>query len=431
MIKAYLKQAWTLMKQNRLFTGIYIAGTGLSIAVVMVLFIICYVKFAPIYPEYNRDRTLVISALRALGKETPGTETRSSVAYRVTKELLVGLPHLEAVGCAAPSSRRNNKVTLPDKSSLPVGVKYVDAGFWQVFTFRFLSGMPFGRQEVEANQSVAVISESLAKRLFASSDVVGRHFKCNGKEFKVCGVVADVSHLTPETVADVWLPIMHCSWVRSEMESYGLLGSTKVFMLAPTVADKDKLRDEVQELFRRYNLQDKYWEYDLMGQPDVYWKSLYRQSKDVDTVELIKNLLYILMALLVIPALNLSGMISSRMNRRLAELGMRKAYGATNRQLMCQVLCENLLLTLLGGLLGLLLSYLIVLMANDWLLTLFDTWKRYSVTLADLRPEMLFNPAVLGCAFCLTLLLNVMSALLPAIFALKHTIVESIYTNRN
>ena len=30
MLKNYFKQAWTLMRQNRLFTGIYVVGTGLS-----------------------------------------------------------------------------------------------------------------------------------------------------------------------------------------------------------------------------------------------------------------------------------------------------------------------------------------------------------------------------------------------------------------
>ena len=48
MLKNYFKQAWTLMRQNRLFTGIYVVGTGLSIALVMTLFIIFYVKFGPV-----------------------------------------------------------------------------------------------------------------------------------------------------------------------------------------------------------------------------------------------------------------------------------------------------------------------------------------------------------------------------------------------
>ena len=56
MIRIYLKQAWETARQNRLFSSIYVVGTGLSIALTMTLFIIFYVKTAPIYPEYNRDR---------------------------------------------------------------------------------------------------------------------------------------------------------------------------------------------------------------------------------------------------------------------------------------------------------------------------------------------------------------------------------------
>ena len=37
MIKVYLKQAWELLKQNKLFSMLYIVGTGLAIAMTMVM----------------------------------------------------------------------------------------------------------------------------------------------------------------------------------------------------------------------------------------------------------------------------------------------------------------------------------------------------------------------------------------------------------
>ena len=61
-----------------------------------------------------------------------------------------------------------------------------------------------------------------------------------------------------------------------------------------------------------------------------------------------------------VPALNLAGMIASRMKRQFSEMGIRKAFGASKASLLMQVFWENLFLTGLGGLLGLLLSYLIV-----------------------------------------------------------------------
>lgn len=98
MLKNYFKQAWTLMRQNRLFTGIYVVGTGLSIALVMTLFIIFYVKFGPVYPEYNRDRTLVLKPIKRYPKGKPESWTiNGGVAYYVVDQMLPGLPHVEQV----------------------------------------------------------------------------------------------------------------------------------------------------------------------------------------------------------------------------------------------------------------------------------------------------------------------------------------------
>ena len=64
MIKVYLKQAWELLKQNKLFSTLYIVGTGLSIAMTMVIAIVFYVRLASVYPESNRSRTLVIKSAK-------------------------------------------------------------------------------------------------------------------------------------------------------------------------------------------------------------------------------------------------------------------------------------------------------------------------------------------------------------------------------
>lgn len=433
MIKVYFKQAWMLMKQNKLFTSIYVVGTGLSIALIMTMFIIFYVKFAPIYPEYNRDRMLIAKAIKRFPKDKPDNwNINGGMSYHVIKEMLPGVPHLEAVGGGVPDFMSDSKVTLPNNELLPVNPYYADGGFWKVFTFKFLDGKPFTQTEVDASMPVAVLSKSLAQRLFATTDATGKHFVFNGNDFRVCGVVEDVSNATPETAGDLWVPLFHFAWVEQTLNSDGLLGSIYAYLLVDDTANKNLVREEVHGLIQKYNLQDKEYEYDLMGQPDSYWVSTFRQniSKAPDMTEIGKSFLYMLLALLFIPALNLSGMISSRMDQRLCELGVRKAYGATKGQLMGQVLYENLLLTVLGGIVGLMVSYLIVITTSDWILTLFDTNSYNSANNIVLTAEMLFNPVVFGIAFGLCILLNVVSALIPAASALRWNIIYSLNTNR-
>ena len=425
-----------MMRQNKLFTSIYVAGTGLSIAFTMVLFIIYYVKFTPVYPEYNRDRMLVINK-SAVAKE--GAEEWNNCnggASPKVAELVKDLPHLEHVGMASMlPPMMGSAVLLPQSNEqLEVTQGFADAGFWNVFTFRFLSGKPFNEEAVEASLPVAVLTENLAKRIFASTDVIDKHFKLDGKDVKVIGVVEDVTGTTPATAADLYLPLYYGmgEMLRPSKKPKGLLGDVGIYMTAPSENDVEALRAEVIDVLNRYDQEDTQYTHFWMDQPDVWWKSTFRDDcrNAPDIAGIIRNVLYMLLALLFIPAMNLCGMISSRMDERMSELGVRKAYGATNASLISQVLTENLLLTLVGGLVGLALAYFIALTGGDWVYHLFDTFVIPGGVNPSFTVEMLFNPTLFLTVFGLCVLLNLISALVPTALALRHSIIYSIQSKR-
>ncbi|MDE5913557.1 MAG: ABC transporter permease, partial [Muribaculaceae bacterium] len=91
-----------------------------------------------------------------------------------------------------------------------------------------------------------------------------------------------------------------------------------------------------------------------------------------------------------------------------------------------------MVLTAAGGILGLAISVLLVWKWREWVFFLNDN------ILADapagvsltLTPEMLFAPTVLAVAFVLCLLVNVMAAMIPAWWALRRPIVESLSENK-
>lgn len=108
--------------------------------------------------------------------------------------------------------------------------------------------------------------------------------------------------------------------------------------------------------------------------------------------ELVLKYVIIVLVLLLIPAINMSGITQSRMRKRMAEIGVRKAFGATRSELLTQVLYENLLQTLLGGVLGLFFSYASVLLLSDWLL---DTGTAsMGIGRTFVNAEMMFNPLI-------------------------------------
>lgn len=44
MIKQYFKQAWQLLKENKLYSTIYILGTALAITMVMIVSVFIFIK---------------------------------------------------------------------------------------------------------------------------------------------------------------------------------------------------------------------------------------------------------------------------------------------------------------------------------------------------------------------------------------------------
>lgn len=83
---------------------------------------------------------------------------------------------------------------------------------------------------------------------------------------------------------------------------------------------------------------------------------------------IVRRFILIIVILLLVPAINLSSMTLSRMRKRMTEIGVRKAFGATANELLRQVFWENLILTLLAGVLGLILSYSATFLLNSFLL---------------------------------------------------------------
>lgn len=431
MIRIYLKQAWTLIKQHKLYSGIYVLGTGLSIAFSMVLFIVLYVKFAPIYPEYNRERILVVGPSNVVGKHSNYDTTNMGISPKAA-DLFRNLPHLDKLTLCNPASTFfNNKVTLPQQQrELLVSIFYVDENFWEVFNFDFLSGKPFLAGAVESGLPEVVLTESMATKIFASTDVAGKYIQLDGNDVKVVGVVKDVSSATPNTAADLFLPLGYNQMNHMDDGQVGLIGNMRCYLMATHKEDRELLRQEVLAAVKKYNDSDKEYTTTLMGQPDEYWKSSFRgaMSSESSILSQLRSMLYILLALLVIPTLNLCGMNSSRMNDRLAEIGIRKAYGASNKSLLSQILTENFVMTFMGGLLGLVLAYFIAITSDGWVLHLFDTIVFPNTVPTYFTVEMLLNPVLFLVMLSICLVLNVLSAMIPALSVLRHPIIQAIQT---
>ncbi len=435
MLKQYLKQAWALLRQNPLFSTLYIVGTGLAIGMTMIVAEIYYVKLAPVYPEENRGRTLYLES----AKFTNGQQTwQSALSYSALQDWVSTLENKELVTATLGSQLRQVGYIQPDDRSgdfLP-RIKMVDPAFFRLYPLRFLEGKPFTEADLQSGIRTAVISDDLARRLFGTTEgVVGRTFSLAYMRFSVCGVVRGGSYLTPRSYAQVYMPYSVDPTYREESLPFPYFGSFRLAFLVKDAAQARALQAEVKDVTRRLNLEHEgEWEMILWEQPRTHALSVFQDypSQDFSFWAKVRYFGLMLLVLLLVPALNLMGMISSRMESRLAEMGVRKSFGAGRGKLLGQVMWENLLLTLLGGLLGLIVAWLFIYVGREWVFTLLDDYPEAIPQGANayVSGEMLFAPAVFACALLLCVVLNLLSALVPAWLSLRKPIVNSLYERR-
>ena len=141
--------------------------------------------------------------------------------------------------------------------------------------------------------------------------------------------------------------------------------------------------------------------------------------------QLFRHYAGILFVLLFVPALNLCGIVTGRMERRSAEMAVRKTFGARRSTLLHQVVWENLALTSIGGVIGLVLSWLAIYGWRTEIMGLF--FDNSILTSAPIvSGEMLFAPTLFLSAFVAVVVLNLLAAVVPAWWSLRKPIVESM-----
>ena len=427
MWKQYIKLTWFQLKQQPIISTVSILGTALSICLIMLFVMIKQVKVAPIAPESNRDRflhTMLCGAEKGEENTTSGMSTGTFNAVfgsLTTPEAVTSYDIFTSVALA----------NIPGQYGIPADVKGTDGNFWKVFDFNFIDGKPYTQVEFKSEIPVAVISETISRKLFGTSQSAGREFQMSHKPYRVIGVVKDASILTNFAYAQIWAPYSVFNQITKIFnQSDKLTGMTSCTILAKNKGDLQEIRNEVDRKLKEYNksIASSGYKVNLYNQPYDHEKATLislETNKIEPDVAYTKRIRYIVfLILLIVPAINLSSMTQSRFRQRVSEIGVRRAFGCTRRELVMQLLSENLILTLAGGILGLLLSIVAGIIGES--LLFIDTMPTTSITIPEIHMNMLLQPSTFFLSLLFCFILNLMSTGIPAWHASKTNIVNAL-----
>jgi putative ABC transport system permease protein len=394
----------------------------LAIAFTMVIAVVYYAKLADIAPEVNRSRTVYVKGMakRAVN-DTLKWQPTSYTATQV-KEWLYTLKSAEVVSATVNASRYSSDrqyLKCDNHKLVPVVTRMVDANFFKVYQFRFVYGRPFTQEEclnennyIENATMPAVISRDIAEQAFGKDvDPVGKTLNY-GFLIRVVGVIEPTSSIMEESFGQLFLAL--------DQEAERVI---VVLKEGCTVKDLEK---ELAEIARKRSVSDKEYDYSIIS--SLLPHAQMKMSEDgvaLPWSSIFKSFFPKVFVLLLVPALNLSGLVAARMRRRVAEMGVRKAFGAKRRTLLTQVIAENLVLTLCGGFVGLVITWLLLYVFRSWL---FFAVGNTAFTLPEptVDGEMLFSPLIFVIGLAVCIVLNLMAALIPAWLSLRNPIVESM-----
>lgn len=435
MWKQYITLTWFQLKQQPIISAVSIIGTSLSIFLIMLFVMMRQVKVASIAPESNRGRflhTLLCSAEK--GEEN----TTSGMSVATFKGIFGSLTTPETV-TSYDLFPATSLASIPGQHGVPADIKGTDGNFWKVFDFRFVDGKPYSQVEFNAGIPVAVISESISRKLFGTTQSAGREFQLTHKPYRVIGVVKDVTILTNFAYAQIWAPYSVFQETTKKINSHhNLIGMTSCTILAKQKSDFPEIQQEVERKLQAYNqsLASTGYRINLHNQPYNHEKatliSLGNTTFEPDTAYTNRIRYIVFFILLIVPAINLSSMTQSRLRQRVGEIGVRRAFGCPRSTLVIQLLGENFILTVAGGILGLLLSVVFGFVGKDFLFT--DSMPTTSIASPEVHLDMLLQPSTFFLSLFFCFILNLMSTGIPAWHAARTHIVnaleDSIHNNR-
>ena len=423
MIKQYFTQAWAQLRQQPLISTVSIAGTALAIFLIMLVVMIQQVQVVPFAPESNRDRFLHVKWMSISNKDWGDGTSNGPMSVRTARECFQSLKTPEAVSIYACQTE-STPVSLPGQPSTGVDMLQTDDVFWRVFDFSFTAGKPYDKATFDAGIPVAVVTESVSRHLFGTTESVGREFLLNHAPYRVCGVVKDVSTLATTAYGQVWIPFTSTDFENDVWSDH--MGMASCIILARDRSDFPAIREEAERRKLEYNT--------LIGERGyklIYRNRPYDQEKnalveganvepDVDAAR--RQRLVIFVILLIVPAINLSSMTQSRLRQRVTEVGVRRAFG-TRMEIMGQIVAENMVVTFFAGVLGLLLSVTFAYLGESML---FAEGFSKAVNAPLIDASILLHASTFGWALLFCFILNLLSSGIPAWKASRVGIVNAL-----
>lgn len=321
-------------RQWKLYLGVITAIAFGTAGVIVILTMGEEVK-----SNLNNDLTLLGGAtvIKASFSDPLTAEehsTRPQWFHKETVEAVRRIPGVEDASLMSRAFARTNMETR----SVPVVVYGVDEHFWDVNQITPVNGQVFMGDAVVNSETVCVLGETLAQDIFGRTDVIGSRFSLDQSTYVIIGVLGGDNAKGLTNFA--FIPIT------TSTQRFGVQG-TKIYIRCKTWDDVGTISERVPEVIQETQAVERL-------SIDVSWDALNQVKRIVWWVELF--VYFSVVATLILGGYGMLNGIMSAVTARTREIGLKKAMGAEDADILMQFLTEATCLSILAALIGVVLG---------------------------------------------------------------------------
>ncbi|MBD2563263.1 ABC transporter permease [Nostoc sp. UIC 10607] len=281
----------------------------------------------------------------------PGNQETQRISFEVPKTLV--LQDAEAIASqvptvvgVAPELNRRQVVTYRNRNT-DVNIIGTTPSFLSVRDFETAKGRFFSEVDIKRSNQVVVLGGDLAEKLFGNSNAIGQQLRVGNTSFQVIGtLIAKGSSVGADYDDAALIPITtSANRLVGKNSPYGIA----LDYLVAAARDSESVDAAEFQIANLLRLRHK-----INGEDDFTIRS---QKDALQTVGQITGALTIMLAAiagisLFVGGIGIMNIMLVSVTERTQEIGLRKAIGATEQDILLQFIIEAVIVSAAGGLVG-------------------------------------------------------------------------------
>lgn len=347
---ALIREAWVSISASRLRTFLAMLGIVIGVSSVVLLMAIG-----------AGSRHAVEDAINKLGSNllmvTPSVSVnaglRSNSISRLGLKDAEGIAQLSSVIAVAPSTFGRSYQVAAGNMNWNTSVVGTTPEYFSIRNWNLADGAPFTADDVRLGKRVAVLGATVAEKLFNGDSKVGRMMRINGVPFVVGGVLEARGQGIDGRDQDdtIFVPIITARNVLLG-QNFGISVVQTIYVQAASPDTVDDAAEDVTSLLRqRHRLREA-------AADDFTIRNLSAiMQTAADTSRSLSLLLGAIASIsLVVGSIGILNIMLVTVTERTREIGIRKAIGATQNQVLTQFLLEAIIISCAGSMIGLIIG---------------------------------------------------------------------------